>query len=276
MQRPAVCLLLLTSLLAACAPQPAAAPVEKLADNVYLYTDATHRSLFVTTEEGVLVTDPLSGAAAQRYLQAVRTVSDAPIQFMVYSHYHGDHVSGGAAFGPDVTIIGHDNVVSLIAPDSDIVAPTVTFSEEVSLHLGSLEVELIYPGPSETDSSIIVFIPARRVAFMVDAVSVRTLPWKTLDGADPYAWIAALERLDALDFDILAPGHGPTGEKAHVREYINYMSDLTAAVKEQVELGSDLETTQNNVDLSAYADWVRYEEHLVLNIEGVYRELQGR
>ncbi|MFQ5788853.1 MAG: MBL fold metallo-hydrolase [Acidobacteriota bacterium] len=249
--------------------------VEKLADNVYLYTYNVHRSIFLVTDEGVLVTDPQSPAAAERYLAEVKKLSQAPIRYLVYSHHHADHISGGAAFGEDVVKIAHRNVPPHLSSDDAgaIAAPDVTFEDRVSVLLGDLEVRLIYPGPSETDSNIIVYIPQRKVAFMVDAVSVRALPWRNLSGGNPHQWIKALKKLAELDFEILAPGHGPTGTRAHVQEYIQYFTDLTRAVQERIDRGETLEHIQESLTLPKYSDWVRYQEHFKLNIEGVYREL---
>lgn len=244
--------------------------VETLADNVYLFTHNAHRSLFVVTDDGILATDPQSVEAAPRYVEEIRKISQAPIKYLVYSHHHDDHVSGGSAFG-DVTIIAHEGVLDHI--QGDILAPDVTFAEETSVYLDGLEVRLIYPGPSETQSNIIVYIPGRSVAFMVDAVAVKVVPWRNMASGNPHDWIAALEELDTLDFDVLAPGHGPTGTKATVGEYLAYMRALVAAVQDGIDKGQTLEQMQESIELADYTDWTRYDEHFDLNIEGVHREL---
>jgi glyoxylase-like metal-dependent hydrolase (beta-lactamase superfamily II) len=245
--------------------------VEKLAENVYLYTHNAHRSLFVATGSAILATDPQSPEAAARFVEEIRKVSPAPIRYLVYSHHHDDHVSGGKAFGDDVAIVAHRGVEGHI--QGAIVPPTLVFDEDASIYLDGLEVRLVYPGPSETESNIIVFVPERKVAFMVDAVAVRTVPWRNLSGSNPQQWIEALEKLDALDFEILAPGHGPTGRKEHVREYITYFKDLIRAVEEGIARGETLSQMQASLELPQYRDWVRYHEHFDLNVEGVYREL---
>ena len=247
--------------------------VERLADNVYLFTNSTHRSLFVVTDEAVLATDPQgSRANAERFVEAIGEMTGAPIRQVVYSHHHGDHVLGGEAFPSDTEFIAHRNAEPhLVGSEARSVDRFV--GDDETLDVGGLQVRLIYPGPSETDSSLIIFVPDRRVAFMVDAVSVRTLPWRTMEGADPRDWISALERLDELDFDILAPGHGPTGQKSDVRENIIYLQTLVAAVQERIDQGQTLEEIQSTLELPEYADWVRYDEHFKENIQGVYREL---
>jgi len=52
----------------------------------------------------------------------------------------------------------------------------VTFSDKLSVFLGDLEIQLIFPGLNEADDNIIVFVPDRKVAFMSDTVGVRRLP----------------------------------------------------------------------------------------------------
>jgi len=86
-------------------------------------------------------------------------------------------------------------------------------------------------------------------------------------------WIAALEKLYDLDFEILAPGHGPAGNKPHVGEYITYMKTLTGAVQDGIDKGQTFAQMQETLELPQYKDWTRYDEHFGLNIEGVYREL---
>ncbi len=225
----------------------------------------------------MLATDPQSADAAKRYVEEIRKITPAPIRYLVYSHHHGDHVSGGAEFGDVATILAHANILPhLSGGDGAIVPPNTTFTDEASVYLGDLRVHLVYPGPSETDSNIIVHVPERQVAFMVDAVANRTVPWRDMAGSNPDQWIAALERLQAMEFETLAPGHGPIGTKAHVREYIEYMTTLKAAVQERIGQGQTLEQIQASLELPRYADWVRYDEHFDLNIAGVYRELSGR
>lgn len=142
--------------------------VDKLADGVYLFTHNAHRSLFIVTAGGVLVTDPQSPDAAKRYVQEIRKITQAPVRDIVYSHHHGDHVSGAAMFEKEpAVIVSHANARKhLTTSGSGVVPPTLTFTDAATIFLDDLEVRLIYPGPSETDSNIIVHVPARKLAFI--------------------------------------------------------------------------------------------------------------
>lgn len=249
--------------------------IERLADNVFLFTNSTHRSLLVVTDDAVLATDPQgSQSNAERFVEVIREMTSAPIRYVVYSHHHGDHILGGEAFPADSEFIAHRNAEPYLE-NMDARSVDRFVGDDETIEVGGLQVQLIYPGPSETDSSLVILVPERSVAFMVDAVAVRTLPWRTMNGANPHDWISALERLDALDFDILAPGHGPTGRKSDVRENITYLETLVGAVQERIDQGQTLEEIQEALELPEYADWARYNEHFKENIQGVYQELIG-
>ena len=261
-------------MLTGCAQTPAAS-VDELADNVYLFTHNIHRSLFIVTDDGILVTDPQTAEAAPRYLEEVRKISDAPIRYLVYSHHHNDHASGGAVFGDEVTTVGHENVRNHLGDEGmqDVQPPDMTFTDEMALFLGDLEVRLLYPGHSETDSNIILYLPARNMAFMVDTMLVRAVPWQNMASGDLNGWIAALETLHGMDFDTFVPGHGPLGTKDDIQALIDYMTTLKDEVARRIDEGQALEEIQNSLELPQYAEWDRYDEHFALNIEGVHREL---
>ncbi len=251
--------------------------VDRLAESVYLFTYNAHRSLFVATDAGVLATDPQSPEAARRYLAEIRKITAAPVRYLVYSHHHGDHASGGAELGTGVTKIAHDSMRRhLPATGGAIAPPDVTFADTATVHLGDLEIRLLYPGPSETESNIIVHVPARGVAFIVDSVFVRAVPWRDMAGANPDQWIAALRKLEQVDFTILALGHGPVGTKADVTAFIEYLTVLRDTVARRMKQGQTLEQIQATLTLPQYAGWGRYDDHFTLNIAGIYRELAKR
>ena len=102
----------------------------------------------------------------------------------------------------------------------------------------------------------------------VKAVAYRNLP-------DAYIpdWMESLKRVEAMDFDILVPGHGALGNKADVSAFRDYLEELHAAVLEQARAGKSLEEMQQSIRLEKYKDWFRYEEFLPLNIEGMYSRI---
>src|SRR5882672_4555930 len=70
-------------------------------DNVYIFRAGNHQSMFVVTSAGVIATDPIGYGRPQAvttYIDEIRKVSDRPIKYLIYSHHHYDHITGGQPF----------------------------------------------------------------------------------------------------------------------------------------------------------------------------------
>jgi alkyl sulfatase BDS1-like metallo-beta-lactamase superfamily hydrolase len=80
--------------------------------------------------------------------------------------------------------------------------------------------------------------------------------------------------VEAMDFDILAPGHGKMGTKASVRQFREYMEDLHGQVLRLAREGKSVDDVKKQVDLKKYEKWEQYQDALALNIDGMYRMVQ--
>ena len=75
--------------------QPFGHSVKSISDGLYVFRWWVYRSIFMVTDEGVIVTDPMNPKAANLLLGEIRKITDKPVKFVVYSHNHHDHISGG-------------------------------------------------------------------------------------------------------------------------------------------------------------------------------------
>jgi glyoxylase-like metal-dependent hydrolase (beta-lactamase superfamily II) len=143
----------------------------------------------------------------------------------------------------------------------------------MTITLGGKTVELSYLGRSHSDNMIVMNFLDERSLFTVDFISVKRLPYKTLSDAYFPDWIDAIRQVEAMDFDILLPGHGPTGVKADAAAHRAYLEDLYGAVLEAARAGLSVEEMKETIKLEAYQDWGQYEAWLPLNIEGVAQRI---
>jgi hypothetical protein len=79
--------------------------------------------------------------------------------------------------------------------------------------------------------------------------------------------------VEAIDFDILIPGHGAVGVKADASDHRAYMENLYDAVLAAARAGKSLDEMKQGIKLEKYKDWAHYNEWLALNIEGVYQRI---
>jgi glyoxylase-like metal-dependent hydrolase (beta-lactamase superfamily II) len=249
--------------------------ITKLADDVYLFRHQFHQAIFLTTPEGVIVTDPISAEAATWLRAEIAKLTDKPVRYVVYSHHHSDHITGGKAFADQAVFISQAAALPYIvdAADPTTPVPTLTFTDRMFIDLGGKHVELIYTGKNHSDNSLVVLLPQHRLLFAVDFIPVETMAYRTMRSDYPDDWIESLKRVEQLEFDTLVPGHGKIGRKEHVRMFRRYLEDLRAAVLEQVKKGASLDETKRAVQLPKYESWSRYADWFPENVEGMYRYL---
>ncbi|HEX2403667.1 MAG TPA: MBL fold metallo-hydrolase, partial [Acidimicrobiia bacterium] len=240
-------------------------------------------SLFIVTDEGVIATDPGSQQGPERaeaYRAAIASVTDQPVRYLVYSHDHADHATGGEIFADTATFISHRNAVEKLAALADprTPVPEIAFTDQLTIELGGKTIELYYTGRNHSDNSIVLLYPERRLLFAVDFIPVDRLPYQNLGDSYPEEWIESLRWIEEnLDFDTLVPGHPPLpGTKADVTEMRNYLEDLMAAVRGAQDQGladnspEMIESVRAELE-SAYGSWGMFAEWLPLNIEGLLR-----
>ena len=256
-------------------PWPADKPISetnKVAAGVYSFRFRDHRSMFVTTSEGVIVTDPINPRAAPMLMSAIRKVSDKPIKYMIYSHEHRDHESGGQIFkDAGATVIAQENCVAALKNNPRAVAPDETFKDRRTITLGDKTIELSYWGPNHGKCLTIMRLPKERLLYTVDIVTPRSVMFRDLRG-DFFASLATLKKLRKLDVDRIMPGHSvPVAPVSAIDDMIGYMEDLSNKVKAAMAINPDVEAVKKAVDLSKYKNWRNAKRFLMMNVEGMVR-----
>lgn len=136
-----------------------------------------------------------------------------------------------------------------------VTPPNVTFTDVMTIHKGGREVQLHFLGRGHTGGDTMVFLPAERVVFTGDFFEGRPGAGVLSYLGDSFIdeWPASLERLKALDFDVIVPGHGaPLRERQQITDFQNYLRALwtqAAALRQQ---GVTAEEAAKRIDLSRF------------------------
>jgi glyoxylase-like metal-dependent hydrolase (beta-lactamase superfamily II) len=132
--------------------------------------------------------------------------------------------------------------------------PTTTFSQRMTLHRGRREIQILYLGRSHTDTDIVVYLPQERIVasgdMMESQISYAADAWVS-------EWPDTLDKLTALDFDTVLPGHGtPFKGKEKIRAFQVYLRDLYKQATAFRQQGLSVEDTAKRIDLTSHAgDW---------------------
>ena len=201
MKKFPVGILVFAALFVAGAEAAAQEGLTRIADNVYAYVgvrNATPSRSFganagiVIGNDGIAVIDTLvSSKEAGKFIKDIRAVSQKPIKYVIDTHEHLDHAFGNAEFARlGGTIVAHANcrknmigsaeAVLRNAKDyglseddmkgTQIAFPTLTFRGTMEIDLGGRTIELIDPGPSHTNGSILVYVPDTKTLFAGDVL----------------------------------------------------------------------------------------------------------
>ena len=135
--------------------------------------------------------------------------------------------------------------------------PNVTFRDRMTLVKGGREVQVHFLGRGHTGGDTMVYLPAERIVFTGDFFEGRPGAGVIAYMGDAYVeeWPASLDRLKALEFDIVVPGHGlPFGEREQIDHLQAYLRDLNSQVTALHAQNVSAEDAVGQVDLSAHAE----------------------
>ncbi len=203
--------------------------VGEFGDGAYWVTNGTHVSMFVVSNEGVIVIDAPQGLG-KNILSAVKDVTDQPIKYFVYSHHHADHVSGSGFLSSDVKRVAQDYTAEELRRAADPNRPQadITFDKEMVIELGDQRVELSFEGPNHTPGNIFIYLPRQKVLMAVDVLYTEFAPFQDFAVAESVpGFYAAFDRAFEYDFEQVIGGHlNHPGTREQLEEVQSYILDV--------------------------------------------------
>jgi cyclase len=155
-------------------------------------------------------------------------------------------------------------------PTAQVILPTVTVAERLTLYRGDRVIDIRYLGRGHTSGDLIVHLPKEGIVIAGDLV-IWPVPYVGNPQSHPGDWGATLERLVALSHTAIIPGHGPV---LRDDSYAKLMARLFAAMRQQVEAmvarGYTLEQARKEINLSEYEKLLVGESKVRRGIFGSY------
>jgi cyclase len=233
---------------------------------------------YVTTADGVVVIDtpqlPTRAVAMRE-----EAASHGPIRYVVNTEHHVDHIFGNYYFKGAGRVVHHQGVYdnfmvvgpildpfayaaeaipaddpegAAIFPPRDVYEKDpnkgqVVFSGDLTLRVGDHTFHLLHT-PGHTPGQLAVHVPEERVVFTGDTVFSEVQTWLMTSDID--GWLAALDRIAALDVDRVIPGHGPVTTTRYLATQKAVLLDWRAAVGDAVAKGWSREQTIERVNFA--------------------------
>jgi cyclase len=136
--------------------------------------------------------------------------------------------------------------------ETKVTPPNLTFDQTMTLRRGGREIRIVYLGRGHTDTDVVVFLPKERIVCTGDLMESIVA---YMGDSYPEEWIATLERLKALDFDTVMPGHGVVFKgKTKITAFQSYLRDVITQVTALRKQGLSAEDAAQKVDMTKYRD----------------------
>jgi len=261
-------------------PAPPAFALVEVTDGIYSFGNGNTFAAFMVTDEGVVVMDPINPDHAARMMDAIRSVTDQPIKYLIYSHNHWDHISGGQVFkDAGATVLSHretsDWLVNHPAPNPAVVIPDETWDgARHDIVLGGRTVELYQFGPSHGEGMTVFRFPAEQTIFTVDLVVPKRVGFAYMPDFTPRGWIASLKEMEKLEFETVMFSHNAaSGPRSSVTEQREFLEDLQAEIVTRMQAGENPFQIVNTFELPKYQDWAGYDDWLTMNAWRIMLEM---
>jgi len=216
--------------------------IRMLKPNLYMITGGGANTLVRVTTDGLIVVDTKnpSDENYMRLMEEIRSVSQAPVKYVINTHHHPDHVGNNQKFiDAGAKVLALDALKSHMASDprtKDIPGlPTETFSKQTVLKLGGAEVRLYSFGRGHTGDDTMVYFPDTKVVMVSDQMSDGTPIADFANGGSVVEWTQILDGVLKLDFESAIPGRGEPKTRAEVQafrdKYATFVSRASDAIK---------------------------------------------
>jgi glyoxylase-like metal-dependent hydrolase (beta-lactamase superfamily II) len=261
----------------------------------------------VTDGEASLLVDTLfdlklTGAMLAAMRDATRAAGR--IDVLVNTHANGDHCYGNALVGDATIVASKASAEEMDAVPPGVLAqmvaaapqmgrageflqrifggfefegiqsvkPNHTFQGELSWRVGDKELRLIEVGPAHTRGDVLVHSVADRVVFTGDILFIEGTPILWEGPVDN--WIRACQRIEAMDVDVVVPGHGPITDRHGPRAVRGYLAHIRDEARRRFDAGLSAAEAARDIALGDYAFWSD-AERIVVNVDTLYREFSG-
>ena len=247
----------------------------------------------VMTPEGAVLIDPGgSWKGAEMLHEAIRTVTDEPVEYVINTGGQ-DHrwlgngywqAQGATVIASEAAVTDHlaradDHMIALsqfLGEGLDGTEPAyadVTFETDYTLEFGGLSFNVMHRGAAHTPGDSFVWLDERDVMFTGDIIYVDRLLGNG-PARDTDSWITVFEAMAAFGPAHIVPGHGDaTDLSTATRDTYDYLVNLRTQIGALIEAGGDIMEAPQ-IDQSNWAYLDQFEALAGRNAQATYEEME--
>lgn len=221
--------------------------VQRLCGNISVLMGSGGNITVLTGPDGKLLVDAGIAVSRPRVEAALNSISQAPIKYLINTHWHWDHTDGNEwVHGLGATIIAQENTLKRLSATTRVedwdytfqpwplsARPAIAFKTDKTLKFGGEKIVLKSYGPGHTDTDLTVYFAKADVMALGDIFWNGVYPFidiSTGGSIDGAIRLANASLASVTDKTIIVPGHGPVGDRAQLIEF----RDMLVAIRDNV------------------------------------------
>ncbi|NJO25244.1 MAG: MBL fold metallo-hydrolase [Bacteroidia bacterium] len=204
--------------------------------------------------DGTFIIDDQFAPLSDKIITAIGTVTGKPVQFVINTHFHGDHAGGNTNFGnKGAIIVSHENARKRLEADSFFKAqavnnpnispaglPKITFTQSMTFHYNKETVRIFHIADAHTDGDAIIWFKESNVLHMGDVFVRYGLPYIDMpSGGNINGMIETINYVikEIDDKTVIIPGHGQLSGKQDLVAYNTMLTTIRDRVKKLIDEG---------------------------------------
>lgn len=251
-------------------PKEVTIKTTQLSDNVYMLVGQGGNIGVSVGDDGVFVIDDQFAPLTPKILEAIKKLSDKPINFLVNTHYHGDHTGGNVNMAKvGAKIIAHDNVRKRLVetPKRDgsmnpkEALPIITFNDKMNLYINGDEIAVFHVDNAHTDGDALLYFTNSNVLHTGDTYFDGRYPFIDLNsGGSVNGYIDAVKKGLILvdDNTKIIPGHGGLSNKLEYITFLKMLETLKTNVQAEIDKGKTEDEVVANTTITEAYDALNY------------------
>ncbi|WOJ96591.1 MBL fold metallo-hydrolase [Congregibacter brevis] len=232
---------------------------QRVTDGIYMITGRGGNMGLSTGDDTTFLIDDQFAPLTDKIVAAIAEITDHPVEYVLNTHWHGDHTGGNENFGKQgALIMAHDKVRArlekgkttdtgeVLLPQPEAL-PVVTFNDSLTLHVNKQTIKGVHVHHAHTDGDVIVHFEDANVIHMGDTFFNQRYPWIDLkSGGHIDGVIKAAKIALALsdEHTRIIPGHGPLAGKMDLQKHHDRIVAIRKEIASMMDAGKTLEEIQ--------------------------------